>query len=175
VSLLLHVVNAALCYTLLIRLRVSRPAAMLGAAGFAFNLAFFHVVGWITCTQQLLAASFTLVAVWLWCRALEGRPHARLLSLLCYLAAGLSLEQAYFLPVVLMVMALTGTGGEAMGCRRAARTLWPHFVVMVALVTFRLVWKGAPEEGQRLVVPRLHTDRQPVDPGDAKGKESRGL
>ena len=60
VSLLLHVVNVSLSFALLVRLRLSRPAAMLGAAAIAFNLAFFHVVGWITCTQQLLAATFSL-------------------------------------------------------------------------------------------------------------------
>jgi len=150
-SFFLSIVNVGLAYALLIRLRVSRPAAELGAATLCFNLAFFHVVGWITCTQQLLATTFTLGAVYCWCNALEGRRRAQLLSLVCYLAAGLSLEQTYFLPVVLLVMAVTGVGGSATGYRRAFGQLWPHLTVMVALLAFRLLWKGTPDGGHAAV------------------------
>lgn len=146
-SLLLHIANVCLTFALLLRLRVNRPAAALGAAAFGLNLAFFHVVAWITCTQQLLATLFTLAAVRIWCDALGGSRRAQVLSLVCYLAASLSLEQAYFLPGALLVMALAGIGGAAMGRGPALRMLWPHLAAMGALLLFRTVWKGTPGEG----------------------------
>lgn len=156
VSLVLHLVNTVLVYALLVRLRLSRPAALVGSAAFGLNLAFFHAVAWITCTQQLLATTFSLGAVWFWMEVVRGNHRAALPSFACYLGAGLSLEQTYFLPLALLAAGVGRREGTGSSAGRNLRRLWPHLALMLALVLFRVVWKGTPDEGRAAVGAGWH-------------------
>ena len=147
VSLLLHMGNSLLVFLLLRNLRLSAPAAFVSTGLFALNVAFFHAIGWISCVQQLAATLFMLLSIWFAIAALgDGRLKNRLLSLFSYLGALLCLEQTFLTPVLIALIALLRLGGR-FETKNIARTLWPHFVLMIAYTAMRVWWKGTPDTG----------------------------
>ena len=149
VSLVLHALNALLIWRALRRLRVGDLAALTGAALFAMSAAFFHVLAWVSCIQQLVGATFMLLALDQGIAHLDARrAHARWLSLTAYALALASLEQTAALPLALGAVALLGVGDrERIGWRAARSALWPHAALMLAYAGFILLWKTLPGEG----------------------------
>lgn len=150
ISLFVHVVNTVLVFSLLKRCRVSVPAALIATTLFALSVAFFHVIAWVSCIQQLLGQCFMLCALITGVDYLRGGPK-RLLwkSLGAYLLALTSVEQTFGVPVILLLFALLNVGGweKRLPFRAAARALAGHLTLMTAYLLFMGVYKGAPQEG----------------------------
>jgi hypothetical protein len=176
VSLLIHIGNTLLVFGLLRRLRLAATPAAVAAGFFALNVAFLHVVGWITCIQQLAAVLFMLSSIYIAVGALNrakdasdrnAHPNRRsddianmtapgrqagvrgriVASLVCYLLALMSLEQTFMTPVLIVLLAAFGLTGHRYRIGSTVRTLWPHLVVFVVYSAARLWWKGVPSDG----------------------------
>lgn len=104
VSLALHAGNGILLFALLSR-RLSKPAALVGAALFATHPALFTTLYWISARADLMAASFALCTVALALRA--GRE--RWLALPAFALSLLSKESALPLPAVIGLLAWQNT------------------------------------------------------------------
>lgn len=150
VSLLVHFVNSVLVYLLLTRCRVGKPASLLAAGLFGLSVAFFHVIAWVACIQQLVGQFFLLAGLVKGIDHLRsGSKKARWISFGCYLLALASLEQAFALPLILVAFAVLDVGRPE--ARRSAgevlRGLSWHLGAMAAYLLFMLVYKGTPQEG----------------------------
>lgn len=153
VSLLTHLVNSLLVFTLLRRLRLTPAAAVLASTLFALHVAFFNVIGWICCIQQLAALLFMLLSMLLIIETMRrDSTWMQLLSLGAYLLAICSLEQTLLLPPIMLVLGLFGLAGPRSGLKRSAKLLWPHFVVLGLFIVFRLYWKPLPASGNYEIV-----------------------
>jgi hypothetical protein len=150
VSIVVHLANTVLVYVLLGRMKVSRAAALVAATLFALNVAFFHVIAWISCIQQLLGQLFMLAAlIWGVDCAQSRSNRVRWLSLGAYILALLSLEQTFGVPVILFVYAWLSPGlkRRRFGLRRALVAYHLHLAVMVVYLLLIGVWKTAPHAG----------------------------
>lgn len=149
-SLLVHILNIVLLYRLLTELDIRPPSALIATSLFAFGSCFLHVIGWISCIQQLLALCFVLISLIWGIRTLKG-PSRRnsAMSLSAYGLALMSMEQSFAVPVILLVYACSIQTDGRLGQRlaRAARQLMPSFVLLVAYLAFRILWKGVPQTG----------------------------
>lgn len=147
VSMVAYVVNIGLMFLLLGRLRLGHIAAFAGTALFASNVAYLHVVGWISCIQQLAAMGFMLVSLISGIDNLN-RPSSRnrAVSLVTFVLALLSMEQACAVPIILLVYAVT-VSEERLDVRTLAQRLMPHGVVLVIYLVWVLMIKGVPESG----------------------------
>jgi hypothetical protein len=150
VSLAVHLVNCLLVYELMKRLRVSSPAAVAAAMLFALDVAFFHVIGWISCIQQLLGQMFMLSAlVWGMDYGRQRRARDMWSSVVAYVLALMSMEQTFGVPVILVLYAwlLSGEDGGRVGLRGGLRTYAVHLVVLAAYLLFMGAWKTPPRTG----------------------------
>ena len=150
VSIAVHLANTALVFALSGRLGLSRTASLVAATLFALNVAFFHVIAWISCIQQLLGLLFMLSALVWGIDFGNGRsPEGRWWSLGAYVLALLSVEQTFGLPLILVVRAWLSPGapGERTGLRRAVLLYAPHVAVLVVYTLFMAFWKTPPSAG----------------------------
>jgi len=148
VSLFLHVVNVVLFFVLVRRIGGGRVGAIVGAELFALSMAFFHVLAWISCIQQIIALSLLLVAMIAGVDLLRtGSRSALWLSLAAYVGSLLSLEQTYGVPILLVLIAVFGLGVQKRPFRAAVGRLWPHLAVLAVYVLFMGVWKKPPIDG----------------------------
>jgi hypothetical protein len=149
VSLLIHLGNTVLVYLLLRRLRVSDASALVAAALFGLSAAWLHIVGWITCIQQLVPQTFMLLCLLYAAMALrDGSPARWGVSIAAYLLALFSYEQQALAPLLIFLIAVFGMTGTRLSVRDSVRKLWPYFVVLAIYVAIRLFWKGMPDEGR---------------------------
>lgn len=149
-SIAFHVVNSTLVYVLMRRLGVKAAAALVVTAIFALSSAFFHVVAWASCIQQLIAMTFVLVTLLLGIDGLRtGRAANLWSSLAAYALALASMEQAYAAPIVLLLVGALGIGddGGRLGVGVLVRRLRWHLGAMFLYACFMLAWKGMPQEG----------------------------
>ncbi len=102
-NLLLHFVNTALLWRLLLRLGV--PGAFFAAALFAVHPLHTESVAWVISRKDLLSALFYLTAVFMWMRFIETpRPRHYAAALLLFGAALLCKSVAITLPVALLIL-----------------------------------------------------------------------
>ncbi len=129
---LLHGLNSALLYWVLVRLLRDRLAALLAAALFAFHPAQVESVAWISQRKNVLSMSFFLTALLLFTSYRAGRrPVLSYLGAL--LAFGLSLlvkSAAVVLPAVLLLLEVGAPAKRS--ARRIALELAPFAVVAAA-------------------------------------------
>jgi len=146
-SLFACLVNIGLMFLLLRRLRVGDVAALVATAFFASNVAFLHIVGWVSCIQQLAAMGFMLVSIISGVDDLN-RPskRSRLVSLSALALALLSMEQAVATPVILFTYGMTLLPGRP-GVRKIATRLAPHGLIMLIYFVWVLIIKGVPDSG----------------------------
>jgi hypothetical protein len=150
VSMVVHLANTVLVFVLMRQLALSRPAALVAATLFGLSVAFFHVIAWISCIQQLLGQLFMLSALVWGMEHAQGRPAgARWYSLAAYVLALLSAEQTFGVPVILVLYAWLkpSPAPERGGVRGALVAFAPHLAVMAVYLLFMGVWKTAPSEG----------------------------
>ena len=103
VSLVLHAGNAILAGVVLRRLGVSYVMSWLAALLFAANVNNLEAVGWISCVQQLLGATFAFVALIWGVDALATRSRKRVIgATIAYGLALASYEQTMAVPLVLI-------------------------------------------------------------------------
>ena len=147
-SLLLHVLNTILVYVALRRFRIGEGGALTAATLFGVSTAFFNVLSWIACVQEIIAMTFVLLATIYAVDAIttkETKPI--LISLAAYILGVMSMEQAIGLPVFLAVVAVYHK--DTLGIKHGAKALAGHAAVMLAVVVFMLFWKR-PAEGRDL-------------------------
>lgn len=148
VSFLFHLANAILVCKLFRRLGTGLPAAIAGAAFFALSGAFFHVLAWISCIQQLVAQFFMLLSLNWGIDAVRcGTSNRRLLSVAAFVAALMSMEQTYAAPLLLFLCLVLGIGGDPLRPATVARALAVHFYVLGAYLAFMVLWKTLPTDG----------------------------
>lgn len=149
VSFSLHMFNMVLMYHLFQRFAVGKAASITAAAFFGLNVSYFHVLAWISCIQQILGMSFMMIALITGIDALRsGSRWARRISILTYILALMSMEQTYFVPIVLVLFAVFGMDdGERLPLSRAIRKFAGQILVFVAYVAFIVLWKTLPDEG----------------------------
>ena len=147
-SLCLHIVNTLLLYVFLRRAAIRLPGALIGATVFAFNGAFFHVLAWISCMQQLFAMAFTLAALIFAVDSLEGRSaRARIFSMAFYICALLSFEQSVAVPIVVLFYGTHRHGLSIASIRGVITRTAGLWVVMAGYLAMMLFWKGLPSDG----------------------------
>lgn len=101
-NLLLHFVNTALLWRLLLRLGV--PGAFFAAAVFAVHPLHVESVAWVISRKDLLSALFYLTAFFMWIRFIEEpRPKRYVSALLLFAAALLCKSVAITLPAALLI------------------------------------------------------------------------
>lgn len=150
VSLVIHIANTLLVLVLLQRLRVPREAALVGSALFGLSIAFFHVIAWVSCIQQLGACFLMFVAMLFGLRMIDKSGMVdRVVSLAAYTLSLLCMEQGYALPVLLLIVALfgLGNGGRRLGFGAGLRLFGAHVAITVLYLTFMIGWKGVPSSG----------------------------
>lgn len=150
VSMAVHLLNTVLIYLLSMRVCVSRTAALVSATLFALSIAFFHIVGWISCIQQLLGLCFMLISlVWGIDYVRRGSRRARWISLGSYVLALMSVEQTFAAPIVLVLFAWLSPGSpqDRPGWKAAAGRYAPHLAILALYVVFIGVWKTTPDQG----------------------------
>jgi len=102
-NLLLHFVNTALLWRLLLRLGV--PGAFFAAAVFAVHPLHTESVAWVISRKDLLSALFYLTALLMWLRFIEApRPRRYAAALLLFGAALLCKSIAITLPAALLIL-----------------------------------------------------------------------
>jgi hypothetical protein len=149
VSLLIHLGNTLLVYFLLRRLRVSDASALVAAALFGLSAAWLHIVGWITCIQQLVPQTFMLLCLLYAALALrDGSPARWGVSIAAYVLALFSYEQQALTPLLIFLIAVFGLAGKRLSVRDSVKKLWPYLVILAIYVAIRLFWKGVPREGR---------------------------
>ena len=103
VNILLHFVNTALLWSLLLRLRV--PGAFFAAAVFAVHPLHVESVALVIARKDLLSAFFYLTAVLMWLRYAEAaRPHRYIGALLLFVAGMLCKSIVVTLPAALLIL-----------------------------------------------------------------------
>lgn len=149
-SVMWHIINSALVFYLMRRLGVHKPSALIVTALFALNSAFFHVIAWVSCIQQLWAMTFVLLTLFFGIVAARTRRSAaRWLSFAAYALGLLAMEQVYAVPLALVIIGRLSAGrtDAPRPWSSILRTFMPHLVLMVIYAVFMLVWKGLPSEG----------------------------
>ncbi len=150
VSLFLYILNALLFYRLMTKFRIAPLPALATTAFFALSVAFLNVVAWISCIQPLLGELFLLLSMLFGIEALgKSSLKPALLSLVAYLLALMSMEQAYPIPILLALYAYIETpfSREWKNFLKSIRTIIPHFIVLFLYILFMLLWKHPPQEG----------------------------
>lgn len=151
VSMSLHVANSLLVFLLLKRLRVAVPSALVSTTLFALSVAFFHVIGWISCIQQLLGQLFMLCAlIWGADFLHRGENRQKWLSVAAYVLALLSVEQTFGVPAILLLYArlFPRRVHAHPGLRKTIDQLSMHLGIMILYLVFIAVWKRAPDTGE---------------------------
>jgi hypothetical protein len=149
ISLFLHLFNVIMTYRLLKKLGVGNAAALTGSTLFGLSAAFFHVIAWISCIQQLMGLAFALICLEYGIRAME-KPSARnrWISLAAYAAALGSFEQTAMLPVTLLLIALLRwSSANTIAPRRALSATIMHWALFFLYILFMVGWKGLRDTG----------------------------
>jgi hypothetical protein len=149
-SLLVHALNVLLVFALLRRFHFDRISSLVASSFFAFHMAFFDVVAWISCIQQLAGQAFMLAGLILGVRAMATRRQLFVVLAVCaYVLALLSLEQTYALALLLFLHAYLRekTGSSGGRARRALRETFPYLIVMALYLLYMAAAKGIPGEG----------------------------
>ena len=110
VNVLLHFVNTALLWRLLLRLGV--PGAFFAAALFAVHPLHVESVAWVIARKDLLSAFFYLAAVLTWLRYAEAPLPRRYVAALLLFAAGMLCKSIVVtLPAALLILQWWRSGG----------------------------------------------------------------
>jgi hypothetical protein len=150
VSIILHVVNAILVFMLLRRVGITALASLIATTLFALSVAFFHVIAWVSCVQQLLGQCFMLASLlWGIDYLCSGSVVAKRMSVAAYVLALLCVEQTFGVPLILATYVFLdrGTAISWPQLRRTVDTLSVHLALMVLYLVFIGVWKRVPQEG----------------------------
>lgn len=149
ISLLVHLANTLIVFALLRRFRLFPGPALVSAALFGMNVAFFHAIGWISCIQQLAGTFFMLLSILLAVESLIARSTGRLwLSAFAYVLALLSVEQTFLVPVLgSMILGFGLLGKRRHSIPSSVLSLWPHYLIFGLYVAMR-IWKGVPDGGR---------------------------
>lgn len=136
---LIHLGVCALFFVLARRFGLSRNAATIGVVVFALHPVVAEPVSWITGRKDLLAALFSLLAVWL---ALSKHRFAYAGSVACYVLALLSKPVAAPIAVVcalapLLLDAHAERVMEPAAISRAVKRLVPYLIVLAPIA-----WAG---------------------------------
>jgi hypothetical protein len=150
VSISFHLINTVLFFFLMRRVRIATAGVLFATTLFALSVAFFHVIAWISCIQQLMGQCFMLLSlVWGVDYLREGKRRLQVLSVAAYVLALLSVEQTFGVPAILAAYAFLAPGGGV--GRRTPRwildKLTVHLGLMALYLVFMGVWKTAPREG----------------------------
>ncbi|MBI2192131.1 MAG: tetratricopeptide repeat protein [Planctomycetes bacterium] len=138
-NLLLHTLNTCLAYSLLIGLGLEAATALLAAALFACHPVHAESVAWISGRKDVLSAFFFLAALLAYCRSKTSGWPWRAVSLVSFVAAGLSKATTLLLPGILAAQDLippAGNGSVAGGWRERLGRAWKAWLpfIGVALV-----------------------------------------
>jgi len=135
-GLILHIVCACLVYLLLFQLVHRRPAAAAGAMLFALHPLQVESVAWISITPGLLAAAFSLLALWqyvVYCEQEEGSTPRRarrirfMMATFALIAALLCKPTAAAVPLVAVALRFAWLG-------RPPRSGWGGLGLWFAIV-----------------------------------------
>ena len=126
VILLLHAANAWLLARVGKRLGLGERGALIAALLFLFSPVAFTCLHWISGVQDVLMATFAIAALLAWLR--PGRRW-ELAALVLYLAAILSKEAAFMLPIAALLLPAAAGGSRARRLRALA-ALAPGLVLL---------------------------------------------
>jgi hypothetical protein len=150
ISIAFYILNIWLMYILLRRLGIHKYAALVTSTLFGLSVAYFHIIAWISCIQQLVGQTFLLATLIFGIDALDSdRATPRNLSLAAYLGALLSYEQTLTAPLILLLIArlqiVPRRKNRSLG--GVIRILGPELGLMIVYLFFVLLWKGTPDTG----------------------------
>jgi NADH:ubiquinone oxidoreductase subunit K len=145
-SVVVHVLNVLLAYGLLRALLAPVPQSLMVTALFALHTGSFDVLAWASCIQQLMANFFVLTSLNLGIRAIERPTVLTSVGTMVAYALGLaSMEQAYAVPLILLLYALLRPSGRRLSTY--IRVIAPCLALLATYLAFMLIWKGVPESG----------------------------
>jgi hypothetical protein len=143
-NLLMHLLCVALLYGLLLRLSVSKSAALVASSIFALHPIHITSVHFILGRTDLVAAVFYLATLYCFCNWRNNPGIAlRALTFIWFSAALLSKELSITLPVMMLAIAVTQQKTRAVSAIfRAAIRLWPYILLAFIYLVARLYqWK----------------------------------
>lgn len=145
VNALLHAGSAICLWAIGCRLTGSKRVALLSAAVFAVHPINVEAVAWVSGRKDVLASFFGLVSLWLWLTWLRNdRKQTYGLSLAVYGASLLSKVSLAVLPVLLILLPLTGITDER---KKSVRGSVPYFVLSAAFIAVALLGKEGKGAG----------------------------
>lgn len=149
-NILLHGLAATAVFALLLKLTLSREAALLFAALFAAHPAHVHAVAWIPGRNDLLLAIFTLGAVISFIDYQRSpRTGALWTHLGLFALALLTKESAALLPLVLLAYGWCGTAPKLR--LRTMAPAWAAAIALWAAVWWSIVPHASPVRGWDLL------------------------
>ena len=141
-SLALHLAITFLVYRLGLKLLADRWQAVFAASIFALHPVHAEPVAYLTATDDLLVALFSLIALLLYFRFRErGRARDLVISVTCAAAAMLSKESAGMFPWLLVAWEALRAGRES-GLWRRFRWTLPYFAIGAGYVLLRTALFG---------------------------------
>ncbi len=152
--LTLHVGVSLLVAGVVRRLSGRHAVGMVAGLMFAVHPAHTEVVAWISCSPELLSSLFSLLAFWLYLRAVEAYGLRRALLALAMggslLLAQLSKEIGVLMPVVILAYEFLV---QRLSLRRQLQQRWPEYAALSAATLLYLAMR-VHALGGLLPVPR---------------------
>jgi hypothetical protein len=146
----LHATNGALVYGLARALRLTRPAALVGALVFAVHPVHTESVAWVTARVDVLATTFVLGGTITFLRYREDRRGGWLgLILLCSWAAVASKEVGGVLPILLFAAAWVVPPASPPGADSTRALPWTAILAAVVGVLLYLAMRPADQAAER--------------------------
>ncbi len=149
-SVLLHALNAALVYLVARRIGCHAPAALVGALLFAVHPIHTEAVAWITARVDVLATTFTLLALLAFARLrAQGRARSRdvwgmaIAIAVCAFAAAASKEPGVVVPALIVAAAMIPSAHAAI----TDRTVWSGVAASSAGVLAYLALRQVNDAG----------------------------
>ncbi len=137
-SLLLHVVNSALVYIIILAISASPYMAFIAASLFSIAPAISGITFYTSARSDLLMALFLFLSIWFFIRYTQkGKLLFYALSVISF---GLSLgckEMAVVLPLLLVLIAALPPTGRSIALPRRWRWLFPYLAVLLVYALLR--------------------------------------
>ena len=133
-NVLLHIINSALVYSIVVMVSCSPPIAFLAALMFGISPAISGVTYYIPARADLLMALFVFLSILYFIRYIESRRKGLyVISIISFILSLLCKEMAMILPFLLVIEAF-----RARGKNISLKPLLPYFIVLFLYIFLRV-------------------------------------
>ena len=133
-NVLLHIINSALVYSIVVMVSCSPPIAFLAALMFGVSPAISGVTYYIPARADLLMALFVFLSILYFIRYIESRRKGLyVISIISFILSLLCKEMAMILPFLLVIEAFRASGKNI-----SLKHLLPYFIVLFLYIVLRV-------------------------------------